>query len=78
MCGVEVVGFACGEVVVDVFYVVVVDHLLDEIVDVELRSAIHYLVDLRQQLVEVDAFCGGNVVERYLVVNALDDFHLLH
>ena len=57
---------------------VIVHNFFQEIVDVELRAAIDNGFNLGEQFVEVESLCIGDVVECYLSVDALDDFHLQH
>ena len=74
----QVIGVALHEVVVDVVNLVFVHHLVEEIVDVELCAAINDGLHLVKQLLEILALGVCNVVERYLTVDVLDDFHLQH
>ena len=57
---------------------ILVHHLLKEIVDIQLGTAIYYRLYLVEQFLEVYALGISDIVKGYLTVNALDDLYLQH
>lgn len=75
--GLYIVGFALTEVLEDLVNLVVVEYLLDEIVDVDLRSAIDDSLNLAQHIAELYVHGYGKVVEHQFLVDALYDLYLV-
>ena len=75
-CRIQVVCFALHEIVIDVVDLVVIHPAFDEIIDIQLGSAIHDCLDFVQEISELQTFGAGKIFEVDLSVDALDDIHL--
>ena len=67
---------ALREVVIDVVDMVLIHYLVQEVVDIQLRTTIHDGLHLVQEFLELQTLCRCNIIKRYLAVDGLNDLHL--
>ena len=53
---------------------IIVHHFFQEIVNIEFCSTIHDFLYLAQQILKLNTLSGRDIVQRYLTVNAINNF----